>query len=281
MSANILDGTLVRNQLLEKLKTKIKKHVDAGHQPPGLAVVLVGLDSASSVYVNSKTRTCESIGIESFSHHLPATISQTELIELIDKLNCDDSINGILVQLPLPDHISPELIIGKIVPGKDVDGFLPINLGRLALNQNRLSPCTPKGIMTLLRHYDIPLMGQEVVVVGTSRIVGRPITLEMLNERATVTVCSSKTRDLAAHIRRADVVVVAAGVNQLVKGDWIKPGAVVVDVGIHRNDDGSLSGDVEFNVAVQRAAWITPVPGGVGPMTIATLMENTVIAAGL
>ncbi len=281
MSAQILDGKLVRDCLLSQLKQSIDAAISIGKKAPGLAVILVGEDPASNVYVGSKTRTCEAIGIRSFSHQLPAETTEKALLKLIDELNENDDVHGILVQLPLPEHINSDQVIERIKYTKDVDGFLPANIGALAIDRSVLSPCTPKGVMTLLNHYKIDLVGKEAVVVGASRIVGRPMALELVNARATVSICRSSTRDLRGHVARSDIVIAAAGVPEMVKGDWIKEGAVVIDVGIHRRADGKLCGDVEFSVAKDRASWISPVPGGVGPMTIATLMENTVKAAGL
>ncbi len=281
MSAKILDGVVVRDEKLKILEEKISRAVDQGKRRPGLAVILVGGDAASRVYVNNKERTCEKIGIQSHAYHLNAKTTEGELLELIDLLNETEQVHGILVQLPLPPHMNSDRVIERIKVSKDVDGFVPHSMGSLALNKAVLSPCTPRGVMHLLAYYDINLQGKDVLIIGASRIVGRPMVLEMLNAGATVTVCTQTVQDLRSHVERAEVLVVAAGARHLVQGAWIREGAVVVDVGIHRSDDGTFYGDVDFESACQRAAWITPVPGGVGPMTIAQLMENTVIAAGL
>lgn len=281
MSAQILDGKKIAASLREDIKNQVNELIQAGKRPPGLAVVLVGADPASQVYVASKRRACEELGIYSIAHDLPAQTSQQELLILIDRLNHDARIDGILVQLPLPEHISTYTIIEAISPDKDVDGFHPYNIGRLALRQPRLRSCTPRGIMTLLQHIDYQIRGKHAVIVGASNIVGRPMSLELLLAGCTVTVCHRFTQDLGAEVKRADILVAAVGKPHLIKGDWVKPGAVVIDVGISRGSDGKLQGDVEFEVAQQRAAWITPVPGGVGPMTVATLMQNTLDAMKL
>jgi methylenetetrahydrofolate dehydrogenase (NADP+)/methenyltetrahydrofolate cyclohydrolase len=241
--------------------------------------VLIGADPASQVYVGSKRRGCEEIGFKSDSYDLPIDCSESELLRLIDQLNNDDEIDGILVQLPLPKHINADKIIEHIAPHKDVDGFHPYNIGRLAQRNPQLRPCTPKGMMTMLKHADISVKGQEAVVVGASNIVGRPMALELLLAGCTTTVCHRMTKDLEFHVRRADILVVAVGKPNFIPGDWIKAGAIVLDVGINRLDNGKLVGDVEFEVAKEKAAWISPVPGGVGPMTVATLLENTFYAA--
>ncbi len=279
MSAQILDGKATAATLRNDIRIAVEKRVNAGKRPPGLAVVLIGADPASQVYVGSKRRGCEEVGIKSISHDLPSNATQTELLTLIDTLNADYSIDGILVQLPLPEHIDTEAVIERILPDKDVDGFHPYNIGRLAQRNPQLRPCTPKGIMTLLAKTGIDLRGQEAVVVGASNIVGRPMALELLLATCTTTVCHSRTRDLEFHVRRADILVVAVGRPDFIPGDWIKPGAIVIDVGINRLDTGKLAGDVDFAGAKEKAAWITPVPGGVGPMTVATLLENTLYAA--
>ncbi|MEJ2644147.1 MAG: bifunctional methylenetetrahydrofolate dehydrogenase/methenyltetrahydrofolate cyclohydrolase FolD, partial [Gammaproteobacteria bacterium] len=253
--------------------------VGAGRRRPGLAVVLVGTDPASQVYVRGKRRDCEDVGILSKAFDLPADISQDGLLELIDRLNDDAELDGILVQLPLPAHIDPETVIERIRPDKDVDGFNPYNVGRLALRLPLLRPCTPFGVMTLLKSVGESFYGREAVVVGASNIVGRPMSLELLLAGCTVTTCHRFTQDLAAHVGRADILVAAVGKPGLIKGDWVKPGATVIDVGMNRLEDGRLVGDVEFAAASERAAWITPVPGGVGPMTRAILMQNTLQAA--
>ncbi len=276
MTARILDGRAVGATVRAGLAETIAAFTENGHRPPGLAVVQVGGDPASSVYVAKKREACAKLGIASFSHDLDASISQPELDALVDELNIDERVDGILVQLPLPEHLSADSIIERIDPDKDVDGFHPTNIGRLAIRQPGLRPCTPYGVMRLLEETGRDLHGVEAVVVGASNIVGRPMALELLLAGATVTVCHRFTEDLAAHVQRADLVVVAAGKPGLVKGEWIKDGATVIDVGIHRRDDGSLYGDVDFDTASKRAGFITPVPGGVGPMTIAMLIHNTV-----
>lgn len=278
MTAQILDGKSLSNQLQTALSEEIRAAQAQGIRPPGIAVVQVGDDPASSVYVASKRKTCEKLGIYSQSIDLPSTLTQAELNSLIDQFNRDPHIDGILVQLPLPAHLNANEIIERIAPHKDVDGFHPENIGKLAIRQPALRPCTPFGVMKLLETTALDLYGVHAVVVGASNIVGRPMALELLLAGATVTVTHRFTKNLAEHIARADLVIAAAGKKGLIAGEWIKPGAVVVDVGIHRNDDGSLCGDVDFAAAAERAAWITPVPGGVGPMTIAMLMFNTVQA---
>ncbi|WP_372592043.1 bifunctional methylenetetrahydrofolate dehydrogenase/methenyltetrahydrofolate cyclohydrolase FolD [Guyparkeria sp.] len=276
MTARLLDGRAVGAAVRAGLAETIAAYTENGHRPPGLAVVQVGGDPASSVYVANKRKACAKLGIASFSHDLDESVTQAELDALIDELNVDERVDGILVQLPLPEHLSADSIIERIDPDKDVDGFHPANIGRLAIRRPGLRPCTPYGVMRLLDETGRDLHGMEAVVVGASNIVGRPMALELLLAGATVTVCHRFTRDLADHVRRADLVVVAAGKPGLVKGEWIKEGAIVIDVGIHRREDGSLYGDVDFEAAADRAGYITPVPGGVGPMTIAMLMHNTV-----
>jgi methylenetetrahydrofolate dehydrogenase (NADP+)/methenyltetrahydrofolate cyclohydrolase len=279
MSARILDGKRIAQELLDRIAKRVSERNAQGKVAPGLAVVLVGDDAASSVYVRNKRKACHQVGFRSFDFDLPASTSQEELFALIDRLNADPSVHGILVQSPLPDHIDEDALVDRIDPGKDVDGFQAINVGRLALRRFGLRPCTPRGVMTLLGHTDRPVRGQHAVVVGVSNHVGRPLALELLIAGCTTTCCHRFTRDLETYVRQADILVVAVGKPGLVKGEWVKPGAVVVDVGINRLDDGRLVGDVAFEPAAQRASWITPVPGGVGPMTVATLMENTLEAA--
>ncbi|MGE0371588.1 MAG: bifunctional methylenetetrahydrofolate dehydrogenase/methenyltetrahydrofolate cyclohydrolase FolD [Gammaproteobacteria bacterium] len=279
MTARLLDGKAIAAEVRERIRIRIAERRAAGLRPPGLAVLLIGDNPASQVYVASKRKACEDLGILSRSYDLPATITQQELIERIDDLNRDAAIDGILVQLPLPAHIDSETVIERIRPDKDVDGFHPYNIGRLTVRLPLLRPCTPKGIMTLLEHTGIPLRGLDAVVVGASNIVGRPMALELLLAGCTATTCHRFTRDLAAQVRRAELLVVAVGRPGLIKGEWIRPGAIVIDVGMNRDAQGRLVGDVEFEAAAERAAWITPVPGGVGPMTVATLMENTLWAA--
>ncbi len=279
MTAKILDGKRIADELLDSLRARVALRIAQGKSAPGLAVVLVGNDPASAVYVRNKRRACKHVGFRSRDFDLPATATQAELTALIDQLNADPEIHGILVQLPLPAHIDAPTLINRIDPRKDVDGFHPENIGRLALRQRGLRPCTSKGVMTLLAHTDRPVRGQDAVVVGVSNHVGRPLVFELMLAGCTTTCCHKFTRDLPHVVGQGDIVVVAAGKPGLVKGDWIKPGAVVIDVGINRLADGSLAGDVEFAAAAERASWITPVPGGVGPMTVATLMQNTVEAA--
>lgn len=279
MSAKILDGKAIAEELRESIKQEVEQQVAQGKNPPGLAVIMVGEDPASQVYVRNKKLACQKAGFNDVSEELPAETSQEEVLALIDKLNADDSVHGIIVQLPVPDQIDPEAIIERISPCKDVDGFHPYNVGRLATRMPQLAPCTPHGVMTMLAKTGIPLRGLNAVVVGASNIVGVPMALELLNERATVTICHSATKDLPQKVAEADLVVVGVGIPEMVKGEWIKPGAIVIDVGINRLDDGRLVGDVEYEVAKERASWITPVPGGVGPMTIATLLQNTLQVA--
>lgn len=274
-SAKILDGKKVSQALQKSLSQQIKKRVAAGYDAPGLAVVLVGNDEASAVYVNNKIKACERTGIISQSHRLPRQTSAVALYSLIDELNHDPKVHGILVQLPLPEHIDETEVTNRINPNKDVDGFHAVNVGHLALRQPGLRPCTPRGVITLLHHYGLDPKGQHCVIVGASNIVGRPLMLEMLFAGATVTSCHRFTRDLEHHVAQADIVCVAVGNPNVVDAAWIKPGAIVIDIGINRLEDGSLSGDVDFHMASQKAAWITPVPGGIGPMTVATLMQNT------
>ena len=279
MPARIIDGKGVAAALRSALAARVTAFTAQHDRAPGLAVLLVGSDAASQVYVRSKRRACEEVGMASFAHDLPVDTTQADLLALIERLNADPAVDGILLQLPLPAHIQPEVVLERIDPTKDVDGFHPYNVGRLAQRLPGLRPCTPRGIMRLLEHYEIPIRGQHAVVVGASNIVGRPLALELLLAGATVTVCHRFTRDLQAHVRRAELLVVAVGKPGLIPGGWIAPGATVIDVGINRLPDGSLRGDVDFDAACERAAWITPVPGGVGPMTIAMLLENTLDAA--
>jgi len=279
MSARILDGKAIADSLLQDIRREVDSRVAAGRPAPGLAVILVGDNAASAIYVRNKRRACETAGVRSFSHDLPGTTSQAELLERIDRLNDDPAVDGILVQLPLPAHIDPVAVIERIRPDKDVDGFHPYNVGCLALKMPLLRPCTPYGVMRLLARTELSLRGLEAVVVGASNIVGRPMALELLLAGATVTVCHSATRDLAAHVACADLVVAAVGRPRMIQGEWIKPGAIVIDVGINRLEDGRIVGDVDFEPARERAGWITPVPGGVGPMTVATLLQNTLEAA--
>lgn len=281
MSAQIINGKEVSQQRLALVAEKVAQRTASGLRTPCLAVVLVGDDPASAVYVRNKKIACEKVGFESRSFEMPSETTQDALLALVDELNADAGVDGILIQLPLPAQIDSQAVLERILPDKDVDGFHPYNVGRLVVKMPLMRPCTPKGVMTLLEAYGIDPKGKKAVVVGASNIVGRPQMLELLLARATVTVCHSATQNLADEVAAADIVVVGVGIPYFVKGEWIKPGAVVIDVGINRLSDGSLCGDVEFNVAKERAAMITPVPGGVGPMTIATLLENTLQAAGL
>ena len=281
MSAQIIDGKAVAAALIEEVRAGVDARLAAGKRAPALAVILIGDDPASAVYVRNKKKSCEKAGIRSLAWDLPASTTQEELLAIVDQLNADNEVDGILVQLPLPGHIDPQAVIERIAPHKDVDGFHPYNMGRLAIKMPLLRPCTPRGVMTLLEKYGIDPKGKKAVIVGASNIVGRPQALEMLLARATVTVCHSATENLAAEVAAADIVVAAVGKPGFVKGEWVKPGAVVIDVGINRLADGTLAGDVEFALASERAAFITPVPGGVGPMTIATLLQNTLDCANL
>ncbi|MDX8420798.1 bifunctional methylenetetrahydrofolate dehydrogenase/methenyltetrahydrofolate cyclohydrolase FolD [Vibrio parahaemolyticus] len=278
MTAQNIDGTLISQTVRSEVAARVKARVAAGLRAPGLAVVLVGEDPASQVYVGSKRRACEEVCFVSKSFDLPASTSEEELLALIDELNNDNEIDGILVQLPLPAGIDTTHVLERIHPEKDVDGFHPYNVGRLAQRIPKLRSCTPKGIITLLDRYNIELRGKHAVVVGASNIVGRPMTLELLLAGCTTTTCHRFTKDLESHVRQADVVVVAVGKPNFIPGEWIKKGAVVVDVGINRLDSGKLVGDVEYDKARESASFITPVPGGVGPMTVASLIENTMLA---
>lgn len=278
MAAQILDGKAISSKLLEKLRVRISDRTSRGLRAPCLAVVLVGGDPASTIYVRKKRETCESLGMRSVAHNLPHDTSENTLIELIDSLNQDENVDGILVQLPLPPHLNSTLVIERIAPSKDVDGFHPYNVGRLAQRIPTLRPCTPKGVMTMLEGLNIDLKGMHAVIVGASNIVGRPMALELLLAGCTVTVTHRFTRNLPELVSTADILVAAAGKPGLVKGEWVRDGAIVIDVGINRLESGKICGDIEFESAKQHAAWITPVPGGVGPMTVATLMENTLDA---
>jgi methylenetetrahydrofolate dehydrogenase (NADP+)/methenyltetrahydrofolate cyclohydrolase len=279
MSARILDGKAIAAELKDSVKQKVEKMVAEGNRAPGLVVILVGENPASQVYVRNKQNSCEQVGFYSELKRLSEDTTQVELLSIIDELNEREEVDGILVQLPLPGHIDEETVTERILPTKDVDGFHPYNVGRLTLRMPLLRPCTPKGVMTMLEKTGIDLVGKDAVIIGQSNIVGRPMALELLAARCTITICHSKTRDLEEKVRNADIVVVAVGVPKFVKGDWVKPGATVIDVGINRQDDGTLCGDVDYDSAAEHAQWITPVPGGVGPMTVASLLENTLQAA--
>ncbi|MGB7815416.1 MAG: bifunctional methylenetetrahydrofolate dehydrogenase/methenyltetrahydrofolate cyclohydrolase FolD [Methylotenera sp.] len=281
MTAQIINGKAIAEDLLNNIKAKIEARVNAGKRAPCLAVILVGADPASAIYVRNKRLACEKVGIRSIAHDLPASTSEAELIALIDSLNNDPMVDGILVQSPLPPQIKDEHIIEHISVDKDVDGFHPYNIGRLAVRQPTLRSCTPFGVIKMLEASNIDLMGLDAVIVGVSNHVGRPMALELLLAGCTITSCHRHTKDLADKVKHADLIVAAAGKPGLIEGDWIKPGAIVVDIGINRLADGTICGDVDYNAAKERAGYITPVPGGVGPMTVATLMENTLLALEL
>jgi methylenetetrahydrofolate dehydrogenase (NADP+)/methenyltetrahydrofolate cyclohydrolase len=279
MSAKLIDGKAIAARVRQSVKQRIDERLANKQRLPGLAVILVGQDPASEIYVRNKRKACDEAGVISRSFDLPTDTSEQELLALIHELNRDDSIDGILVQFPLPEHIDADKVTEYIRPGKDVDGFHPYNIGRLALRRPSLRSCTPRGVITLLEHTGETFYGREAVVVGASNIVGRPMCLELLLAGCTVTTCHRFTENLDQHIARADILVVAVGKPGIVSGEWVKPGATVIDVGINRREDGSLVGDIGFDAAYERAGWITPVPGGVGPMTVATLLENTLYAA--
>ena len=281
MPARILDGRRIADEVTAEVRAGVARRVAEGKSAPGLAVVQVGEHAASAIYVRNKRHTTESVGIRSVAIDLPASVSERDLLAHVDRLDADPAVNGILVQLPLPDHIAQEAIIERIDPRKDVDGFHPYNMGRLALRMPVLRPCTPYGCMRLLAATGEPLVGRHAVVIGQSNIVGRPMALELLMARCTVTICHSATRDLPEIVRSGDIVVAAVGKPEFVQGSWIRDGAIVIDVGINRTAAGGLVGDVAFDAARERASFITPVPGGVGPMTIATLLANTLRAAEL
>ena len=278
MTAKLIDGNARAKAIRETIKQRVQTRLDNGLRAPGLAVILVGNDPASEVYVSHKRKDCEQVGIISKAFDLPSSTKQQELLNLIDELNNDADIDGILVQLPLPAGLHADEILERIDPTKDVDGFHPFNVGRLAQRMPLLRPCTPAGVIDLLEGTGVDLHGQNAVIVGASNIVGRPMGLELLLKGSTVTTCHRFTKDTEQHVRRADIVIVAVGKPGIVKGEWIKDGAIVIDVGINRSADGKLIGDVDFDEAAKRASFITPVPGGVGPMTRAKLLENTLYA---
>lgn len=278
MQAQLIDGKVIAQNVRQDVASYVSRAVAANKRAPGLAVVLVGSDPASQVYVNNKRKACDEVGFVSKSYDLPATTSQEELLSLIDELNNAEEIDGILVQLPLPAGLNAEEILERIDPYKDVDGFHPYNIGRLAQRIPAIRPCTPKGIMTMIASTKRNIKGLDAVIVGASNIVGRPMALELLLAGCTVTTCHKFTKDLKSHVERADLLVVAVGKPNFIPGEWVKENAIVIDVGINRLDDGSLVGDVEFTKAQEHAGWITPVPGGVGPMTVASLIENTLEA---
>ncbi|MGF1723447.1 bifunctional methylenetetrahydrofolate dehydrogenase/methenyltetrahydrofolate cyclohydrolase FolD [Photobacterium nomapromontoriensis] len=281
MAAQIIDGKLISQTVRQEVAARVKARIDAGLRAPGLAVVLVGQDPASQIYVGSKRKACNEVGFMSKSFDLPATTTESQLLALIDDLNTNNQVDGILVQLPLPAGIDTTKVLEQITPDKDVDGFHPYNVGRLCQRIPKLRSCTPKGIMTLMERYNIEVRGKHAVIVGASNIVGRPMTMELLLAGATTTTCHRFTKDLEHHIRQADILVVAVGKPNFIPGDWIKAGATIIDVGINRLENGKLAGDVEYDVARKKARHITPVPGGVGPMTVATLIENTLHACEL
>jgi len=281
MTAQIINGKAIAATVLNSVQARINERLKTNKRAPSLAVILVGADPASAIYVRNKRLACEKVGILSIAYDLPASTTEAELLDLIKQLNQDENIDGILVQSPLPPQIKDEHIIEHISPNKDVDGFHPYNIGRLAVRQPTLRSCTPFGVIKMLNASNIPLMGLDAVVIGVSNHVGRPMALELLLAGCTVTSCHRHTKNLAKIIMQADLVIAAAGKPGLIQGDWIKPGAIVIDIGINRLADGSIAGDVDFNAAKQRAGYITPVPGGVGPMTVATLMENTLLAQEL
>lgn len=279
MPTQLILGKPVAQAVRDDVREQISLRIEKKQMRPGLAVVLVGKDAASQVYVKHKRKACDEVGINSFAHDLSSESTQEEILSLIKQLNHDESVHGILVQLPLPAHLDAPEILDAIVPEKDVDGFHPYNIGRLAQRRPSIRSCTPHGVMVMLEHYGIDPKRKHAVIVGASNIVGRPMALELLLAGATITVCHKFTQDLSEHVKQADIVVVAVGIPNLIKGDWIKSGATVIDVGINRLANGKLVGDVEFAVAEKRAGAITPVPGGVGPMTVAMLMQNTLKAA--
>ena len=278
MSAKIIDGKAIAQSVRQAVAARVQQRLAAGQRAPGLAVILVGQDPASQVYVGSKRRACEEVGFLSRSYDLPADTSESALLALIDELNADAAVDGILVQLPLPAHIDSTKVIERIQPDKDVDGFHPYNVGRLAQRIPALRPCTPKGIMTLIKDTGVDTYGLNAVIVGASNIVGRPMTLELLLAGCTTITTHRFTKDLESFVRQADLLVVAVGKAEFIPGEWIKPGAIVIDVGINRLADGRLVGDVAYAAAAEHASFITPVPGGVGPMTVASLIENTLEA---
>lgn len=278
MTAQLIDGKKIAQHVRNNVHAYVDTLKEANKRMPGLAVVLVGTNEASQVYVSNKTKACEEVGFISKSFDLAATTTEQELFALIDELNNDDTIDGILVQLPLPAGLDAENVLERIHPHKDVDGFHPYNIGRLAQRMPALRPCTPKGIMTMIDATKRPIRGLDAVIVGASNIVGRPMGLELLLAGCTVTTCHKFTKELEEHVKRADLLVVAVGKPNFIPGSWVKEGAIVIDVGINRLGNGKLTGDVDFEIAKDRADWITPVPGGVGPMTVASLMENTLEA---
>ncbi|KTC78375.1 bifunctional methylenetetrahydrofolate dehydrogenase/methenyltetrahydrofolate cyclohydrolase FolD [Legionella brunensis] len=279
MTANLLDGSLVSSRLKQEIKLAVVEMISEGKHAPGLAVILVGDNPASTIYVNNKRKACSEVGFNSYAYDLPTSTTEEDLLNLIEQLNKSPDIDGILVQLPLPESIDPNKIIECINPHKDIDGFHPYNMGRLTLRNPLLRPCTPYGIINLLEFYQIPLEGKHTVVIGASNIVGRPMAMEFLLAAATVTICHRFTENLEQYVRIADILVVATGIPDVVNVDWLNSKQIIIDVGIHRLPNGKLRGDIDFEKAKEQVAWITPVPGGVGPMTIAVLLQNTLFAA--
>lgn len=281
MSASLIDGKVVASLRREELKLRVQDYVKKKNRAPGLAVVLIGKDTASAVYVANKRKACAEVGITSHSFDLPEETTQQELITLINRLNDSDNIDGILIQLPLPKHINEHIIIEHIKPEKDVDGFHPYNLGRLAQRNPLLRPCTPLGIINLLKHYQLEVKRKHALVIGASNIVGRPMSLELLLAGATVTIAHKFTQQLEKLVQIAEIVIIATGKMDVINCEWLNQNQIIIDVGIHRLANGSMRGDIDFEKAVKKVSWITPVPGGVGPMTIVTLLENTLMAATL
>lgn len=279
MTAKIIDGKLIAEKIKHKISKQIKHRLESGLRAPGLAVIIVGNDPASEIYVYKKRQMCKELGIISKNYNLAKNTSENKLLELISNLNSNKLIDGILVQLPLPKHINSNKVIESISPQKDVDGFHPFNIGKLSIGKSNLSPCTPKGIITLLNHIKIDLPGKNAVIIGASNIVGKPMGMELINSQCTVTICHKITKNLPSIVKQADIVISATGTPNLVKHYWIKKNSIVIDVGMNRLPNGKLVGDVDFDQVKKVASWITPVPGGVGPMTVVTLMENTLCAA--
>lgn len=278
MSSQHIDGNAIAKTIKDTIKTTLSEHSVSDRHPPGLDVILVGDDPASAAYVGHKERACQYVGIHSTVHHLPATCTAEQIKEKIENCNADPRVHGILLQLPLPDHIDSDSLLEYIHPNKDVDGFHPYNLGRLVQRRPLLRPCTPYGIMTLLESTGEDIVGKHAVIVGASNIVGRPMALELLLAKCTTTICHRFTRDLASQVQAADILIAATGKPGIIQSHWIKPGAIVIDVGFSRLSNGKITGDIDFEPAAERASWITPVPGGVGPMTVATLLQNTLQA---
>lgn len=281
MPAQLIDGKALSAKIRAEIRAEITARSAQGRRAPGLAVILVGNDHASAIYVKNKRQACDEVGILSFFHHLPQETSEQELITLIQTLNQDEKVDGILLQLPLPKHCDSDKILECINPAKDVDGFHPYNLGRLAQRRPFLQPCTPYGVISLLHSIHQEYKNKHAVIVGASNIVGRPMALELLLAGSTITICHRFTKHLEDYVPQADILISAVGKAGIIKGEWIKPGATVIDIGINRSPDGSITGDIEFAEACKRAKWITPVPGGVGPMTVACLLKNTLRAATL